>query len=163
VIQCIHSLTLLKRVIQKHTLGLVYPNDYQLRERHILSNRVLACWLRMTPFGRIFLNSYLYVLAKVSSITIVHFKNLPPSLSNPSKLIRHIPYRVHYCTSDTCGTHLTATACIFKSRRKIRSILDPEISVFSTNSFRVQHLSSPRTAQCLSNNKRSYNVARVGM
>jgi hypothetical protein len=38
----------------------------------------------------------------------------------------------------------------FKSHREIRKTLDPQIPVFSTNSFRVQHLSSPRIAQCLS-------------
>jgi hypothetical protein len=68
-------------------------------------------------------------------------------------LIRHVPYSVHCCTSNTCSTHLTATVCIFKYRRKIRTILDHEILVFSTNSFGVQHQSSPRTVQCLSEPK----------
>ena len=71
-----------------------------------------------------------------------------PSCWNHVRLIWHVSYRVHFCTSaNACDTHFAQSWHIFKFFRKTWNTVDAEIPECMDYSTTVQRLSSVK--QCL--------------
>ena len=96
-----------------------------------------------------------YARSQVSLIAVIRFNVSFLSCWNRSKLIRHVPYRVHCCISPkACGAQFAQSLRISKSFRKMRNTVDAEIPEYANNSATFQRLSSVKqcsiTATCTS-------------